>query len=112
MCEEYNGWTNRETWATALHINNDQGLYERVQEMTKNTAEEFKGEPDEQDGTNSLGEAIENLIEEILDTEEIFSASPEQRRELINMSKDIGSFYRVNWREIAESFLSEIEVSA
>ena len=33
MCEEYNGWTNRETWATALHINNDQGLYEAVQEI-------------------------------------------------------------------------------
>ena len=112
MCEEYNGWTNRETWATALHINNDQGLYEAVQEMAKNTIEEFKGEPDEQDGTNSLGDAIEEMIGGLLDMEEVLSAPPAQRREIINMSRDIGSLYRVNWREISESFLSEIEVSA
>ena len=28
MCEEYNGWTNRETWAVALWLDNDQGLHE------------------------------------------------------------------------------------
>jgi hypothetical protein len=33
MCEEYNGWTNRETWGLALHIDNDQGLQEQASEL-------------------------------------------------------------------------------
>jgi hypothetical protein len=44
--------------------------------------------------------------------EEVLSAPPAQRKELINMSSDIGSLYRVNWWEIAESFLSEMDVNA
>ena len=31
----YNGWSNRETWAAALHINNDQTLYEIAQDYTR-----------------------------------------------------------------------------
>ena len=30
--EPYNGWSNRETWAVALYINNDQGWQESVHE--------------------------------------------------------------------------------
>ena len=38
--EKYNGWTNRETWLVALHINNDQGF----QEMTHERLREAVGE--------------------------------------------------------------------
>lgn len=31
--DEYQGWTNRETWAAALWINNDQGLQEEAMEL-------------------------------------------------------------------------------
>ena len=102
MCEEYNGWTNRETWATALHINNEQAFYYHAQDMAAGY----------QDDKSGLADALEEWIGELLDMEMVLSAPPENRRELINMSNDIGSLYRVNWREIAESFLSEIEVSA
>jgi hypothetical protein len=40
--------------------------------------------------------------------EQVFSAPLEQRKALISMSSDIGSLYRVNWYEIAESLLSEL----
>jgi hypothetical protein len=33
--ETYEGWTNRETWAVALHINNDQGWQESVHEALR-----------------------------------------------------------------------------
>ena len=31
--QTYNGWINRETWATALWLTNDQGTYETVLDL-------------------------------------------------------------------------------
>jgi hypothetical protein len=97
MCEEYNGWTNRETWAVALHINNDEGLYYHALDM----ASGYDGDRD------GLAEAIEEWVTELLDMEEVLSAPPAQRKALISMSSDIGSLYRVDWLEVADSFIDE-----
>jgi hypothetical protein len=104
-----NGWTNRETWATALHINNDEGLYNEAQAM----AHEYIKIKDKSSIANEAwlfaqyAEGLEGWITELLDMEEVLSAPPAQRKALISMSSDIGSLYRVNWREIAENFLEE-----
>jgi hypothetical protein len=96
MSEEYNGWTNRETWATALHINNDEGLINPLNEVAKL-----------HDNLNDMAEEIESFINEVLDFDNIST-----NRNAFLMLHDIGSLYRVNWREIAERIMSEIEVSA
>ena len=104
MNQEYNGWTNRETWATALHINNDEGLYNQVREM----ASEYTKQRDEASIANESWlfaqycNQIENFIDDLFD---------ENWDNLKAMRNDIGSLYRVNWREIAESFVEE-KVSA
>lgn len=105
MCNEYNGWSNRETWAANLWINNEQGIYEMVLDFTETAREEHK-----EDGgaRGCLAESIEEFIAELLDMESVLSSEPAQRNELVNMSKDIGSTWRVDWYEIAESFLSEV----
>ena len=97
--QEYNGWSNRETWATKLWIDNDQGLYYHAQDMAGGYGNEDK---------RGLADALEEWITELLDMEQVFTASPAQRKELIMMASDIGSLYRVNWYEIAESLLSEL----
>lgn len=106
--QEYNGWTNRETWATMLHIDNDQWL----QETALNYAREEVQGHDEGEEINPyhLGETIKNWIEEELLTLENVS----EIRGLWLMLTDIGSLYRVNYREIAEALLSYVkeEVSA
>ena len=106
--EEYNGWTNRETWATMLYIDNDQWL----QETALNYAREEVQGHDEGEEINPyhLGETIKNWIEEELLTLENVS----EIRGLWLMLTDIGSLYRVNYREIAEALLSYVkeEVSA
>jgi hypothetical protein len=96
MCQEYNGWTNRETWATALYINNDEGLINPLNEVAKL-----------HDNLNDMAEEIESFINEVLDFDNIST-----NRNAFLMLQDIGSLYRVNWREIAESIMSEIEVTA
>lgn len=105
MDEKYNGWTNRETWATALHINNDQYLYETAYEYTRN---EIEGH-DEGEEINSywLGQTLCSWIEDDLLTLENIAGN----QGLFLMLTDIGSLYRVNWQEIADSFLSEMKVA-
>jgi hypothetical protein len=114
MTTDYNGWTNRETWATMLYINNDQYMQETATEYAQTSAQEHSGE--EWDGISPIGclaETVEKWITTLLDfrayREEFGSEMPDG---LQSMRDDIGSLYRVNWREIAESLLSDIEVSA
>jgi hypothetical protein len=105
MEQDYNGWTNRETWATKLWIDNDQYLYETAQDYTR---QEIEGH-DQGETINPyyLGETLKHWIEEDLLTLENIAGN----QELFNMLTDIGSLYRVNWREIADSFLSEMAVA-
>ena len=104
--QDYNGWSNRETWATALHINNDQYLYETAQDYTRLEVEGH----DEGENINPyhLGETFKSWIEEDLLTLENISGNDG----LFSMLTDIGSLYRVDWQEIADSFLSEMKVKA
>jgi hypothetical protein len=109
MCEKFNGWTNRETWATALWIDNDRGLHYTVQDFIQE-AIMSKDEDQEYACTTCLAENLESLFDEAFsDLEEMTQTGP-------TMLKDIGSLYRVNWYEIAEAKLSELktqeEVSA
>jgi len=97
--QEYNGWSNRETWATKLWVDNDEGLYYHAKDMASGYGNEDK---------RGLADGLEEWITELLDMEQVFTAPPAQRKALIMMSSDIGSLYRVNWYEIAESLLSEL----
>lgn len=106
MNEEYNGWTNRETWATMLHINNDQALQEIALDYAR---QEIKGhEEGEEINPYYLGQTIESWITEDLLTLENIAGN----QGLFSMLTDIGSLYRVNWREIAESLLSDVKEEA
>lgn len=100
MNEEYNGWKNRETWATMLHIDNDQGLLETALDYAKTALEEHAGE--ESEARYCLSETLQNWIEEDLLTRENIAGN----QGLWLMLTDIGSLYRVNWREIADTLLS------
>jgi hypothetical protein len=103
MCEKYNGWTNRETWAVKLWLDNEEGLQTEALCLAENSKES-------EYATRHLADNLEDFVTSLLDMEEVFNAEPAQRRVLISMSSDIGSLYRVNWWEIAESYLSEMKL--
>lgn len=112
--ETYNGWTNRETWATKLHLDNDQVLYELAQDyaLTAWTEHAEDGEGRYVTASDCLADTLENWITEDLLTLENISANPftgkKANEGLFNMLNDIGSLYRVNWQEIAEAYIDEV----
>src|SRR5690242_7741005 len=71
--ERYNGWTNRETWAVALHINNDQGWQESVHEALRTgnvqPPEEAEGTPWPPMPAWQAGEIVRENVEAMLDSD-------------------------------------------
>jgi hypothetical protein len=99
MCEEYNGWSNRETWAAKLHLDNDQALNDYAWEYARQWEEAR-----EEKSVYELGETLKNWVEEDLLTLENIAGN----RDLWLMLTDIGSLYRVNWQEIAQTYAEEL----
>jgi hypothetical protein len=106
MSEEYNGWKNRETWATALHINNDEGLQNEMEEKVETLIDLFEGEEDEV--VSHLAEWLEEWISNLVSARwwrDEYGCEMSMGAEMIR--EDIGSLWRVDWREVAENLSSD-----
>jgi hypothetical protein len=91
----YNGWTNYETWVTALWIDNDQSSYYHRCSLVEQIKEEYS-QKDQR--IYQLADSLKDWIEElnpIADTANLFT-------DLLN-----SALGEVDWQEIAENFLSE-----
>ena len=97
----YNGWTNRETWATALHIDNDQALLEIALDYAR---QEIEGHDEGEEINNYyLSETLEIwIVDHLFTIKNVTDNYP-----LWLMLTDIGSLYRVNWRELADHYLNQ-----
>lgn len=102
--QDYNGWSNRETWATMLHIDNDQALLEIAMDYAKTAREEHKQEEDSRDAIYCLGDTLTYWINDDLLTRENIAGN----EGLWLMLTDIGSLYRVNFVEIAEALMGYV----
>jgi len=93
MCNEYSGYSNYPTWAVKLWIDNDEGLFETVNEITR----EHRNSP------YAAGKAVQDYLEE---WQEHGSTVPED-----GMEADIWQWAwgQVDWYEIGELLIENLE---
>jgi len=107
QAEEFNGWKNRETWAFNLWMSNDQGTCEMVEEMAKEAYAEAVVTEDKYLTTEEL--ARFNMSEKLKDYLEMLQEeiAPESK-EVRMMLDDIGSSWRIDYREVAEHHIDDL----
>jgi hypothetical protein len=96
MCETYSGWTNRETWAFMLHVNNDEGLQSEARDVVRGHYRR---------ASIALEAWADTLFTRSGYVDEFGGAWPDA---LADIAEDIGSLYRVNWQECASSILRDV----
>lgn len=95
-CRKYNGYTNYETWAVAVWLDNDCGSYDYWRERAKEAkADSTKGR-EVALLASWLRSAHEDLAEDILDKQ----PTPTVLNDLLN-----AALCEVEWTEIAENIL-------
>jgi hypothetical protein len=112
--EEYNGWVNFETWATALHLSNDYDLYQTIIGMRTNIELDVaeNGSPTEvwtkeQAIRFVFEDTLKEYVEQTLSTSYWKENGAEMPDLFVRMQDDVGSLWRVNWRDVANSFFDE-----
>lgn len=104
--EKYNGWTNYETWAVKLWMDNDEGSYlywkERAQETFDNAkaGDAYATQTREQAATYELSEQLKDEHNDNNPCEESNNVYTDLMRAALDS---------VNWYEIAESLLEDVE---
>ena len=101
----YNGYTNYETWNCALWLDNDEGTQETVREM----AQEAYDHPEanqymtvERRRVHTLKDSLKAMMEEQAE-----QWMPDQSSFFADMLNS--AVAEVNWYELAENYLEEIE---
>ena len=98
--DTYNGWTNRETWALMLWIDNDEGLQSMAHEVIRNNADQDAG---------TREEAFRYWVESIL-TRSGYEAEFGEPwpGNLADVAEDVGSLWRINWHEAIKSIRTDL----
>lgn len=102
----YNGWTNYETWATALWLDNDEGSQNYWREIAGECRLAAPQADQVEKGYWSVEEAARFTLADRLKAE-IVEGSPLQEASLY--SDLLGAaLQEVNWREIADHWLADL----
>ena len=115
--DSYNGYTNHETWALNLVLNNDQALQEMTAERVADALASYEPydwstpfRADERaayDATgraNAAGDAVKELWEELTDPDEGLSCATA----IIELLGEVGSSWRIDWYEIGQTWVEYV----
>lgn len=106
----YNGWTNYETWAVKLWMDNDQGSYSYWQETTREVWAETDDKSPNQ-FCNHIDNARIMLADRLKDAHDSQSEHPVFAAAEGSVYADLlnAALSEVNWHEIASSLLEDVE---
>ena len=110
MCESYNGYSNRETWATVLWLNNDQGLLSSFGDWMEVHCEDDQNEETQaqwwhHDYNSTRYAATWANAYLTPDGYASYSGGDDWPKGLAEIASDIGSLYRVDWLEVMDATL-------
>ena len=99
----YNGYSNYETWATSLFINNDEGIYNLIHnDIIPDCREEAKTEDNVKEGIWTEKQAIQFCI-----ADRLKDMIEENEPELKSPYAELLRTDKVDWDEIAKSEMEE-----
>ena len=103
MTETYNGWTNRETWAVNVWVSNLEYLQDDCAEFLRGLSED--------DTDYDIETKTRDWFESILDVLREDAQLNKTSFDLYdNIRREIGSLWRVNWRELGQMWLDDSEL--
>jgi hypothetical protein len=109
--QRHNGWTNYETWVTALWLDNDQSTQEYWQEVAREFREQAPTVNQVKDEIWTIDQAARFTLADAL-KEEVSEGTPVTpvTAEASLYADLIGAaLQQVNWHEIAEHWLENLE---
>lgn len=96
---EYNGWTNFETWLANIWVTNDEGTTQFIQEQLDDLVEiAVMQDRDDSEIVEVVAEMLERVLEEIVFSDGVQSAS--LASDLLN-----SAINEINARELAHAFI-------
>jgi len=103
MCDTSNGYKNRETFDAILWLDNESSSYNLMKEWAEELLEDNPA--DERGDLGSAYYAMSTRVKEYFDE---LNDYDNLTRETFLMLMDIGSLYRVSWREIGERYIDQV----
>lgn len=100
--ETYNGWSNRETWAFMLYVQNDEGMADTVLNVL---AGGWYGPDVRPDDALSLW--ADSLFTPDAWMDEYGVSTDSWPLPLARAAGDIGSLWRINWRECVDALTAD-----
>ena len=96
--DDYNGWSNRETWAASLHMSNEYEWYKKAQALGDDYREV---RPESHDGRPYwLANRLQDCFHAWLDDADLAFEKE------VMVLRDVGSLWRIDWVEMAESWIA------
>lgn len=116
--DTYNGFTNRETWAVKLHIDNTYEWHHISMQLAAEARTEALEGTYIGEGVGTIYRKAEHVLADNLKdwittyVDTFWQAVMERRvpqtsNEVALMIQDVGSFERVNWDEVARTLLED-----
>lgn len=99
--DTWSGYANRETWAVALYVDNDEGWQESVLESLRQAGPDLTPQ--------MAGQVIrENVESTVTSSGYRMTYGEEIPSRLVEIAEDIGSLWRVDWDELGDVFLATL----